>query len=364
MQPRDRAEAARTVLLLSSAAALVTVLLALLRPQQAGGLAVALGVVLPGAALVTLGAYALTRARAEAPTAWTVFPVITVAVIAVLDVATADGSTAAQVFLFFPVLYGAYNLPRAGAVALTGFAAVADVVIATSLLPGRSALVDIVYVVAALITSSGVLIHASERRAALLAMLQRQAAIDPLTGLATRRVLDQTANSVLSGASAHTGTGLILVDVDHFKSVNDRLGHLAGDEVLVAVAALLTEHVRSDSVVSRMGGDEIAILLPGCGREAALRRAEQICASVREHAFVVLEGEASLNLTVSLGVAHAPTQANDLRSLYAAADAALYNAKRAGRDRAAVLPVVDTDPAPRLRALGSLPPASGSALGA
>ena len=188
-----------------------------------------------------------------------------------LDVATGDASTAAQVFLFFPVLYGAYSLPRAGAMVLTAVAAVADVAIAMSILPARAALVDIVYVVVALVTSAGVLVHASERRAALLAMLQRQAAIDPLTGLATRRVLDQTANSVLGGASAHTGTGLILVDVDHFKTVNDRFGHLAGDEVLVAIAALLTQHVRADSVVSRMGGDEIAILLPGCGREAALR---------------------------------------------------------------------------------------------
>ena len=228
MQPRDRAEAARTVLLLSSVAALVTVLVALLRPQQAGGLVVALGVVLPGTLLVVLGAYALTRAKAEAPLAWTVFPVLTVLVVAALDVATGDASTAAQVFLFFPVLYGAYNLPRAGAMVLAGVAAVSDVAIALSILPARAALVDIVYVVAALVTSAGVLVHASERRAALVAMLQRQAAIDPLTGLATRRVLDQTANSVLSGASAHTGTGLILVDVDHFKTVNDRFGHWPG----------------------------------------------------------------------------------------------------------------------------------------
>lgn len=327
------------VLLLSVAAAVVTVVAALLRPEAAGGTVITLGVVFPLMGLLVFGAYGLTRATAQAPIGWTMFPVLTIVVITVLDVTTGDGSMSAQVFLIFPVLYGAYNLPRTGAIVLTGLAAVADVVIVTSVMETRAALLDIAYVVTALVMSAGVLVHSSERRALLLEMLQRQAAIDPLTGLATRRVLDQTANSVLTGASKSTGTALILVDVDHFKSVNDRFGHLAGDEVLIQLAVLLTRRVRTDSVVSRMGGDEIAILLPACSKEAAWRRAEQICAEVREQQFLVRDGQQALELTVSVGVAHAPTQANDLRSLYAAADAALYNAKRAGRNQAAVLPV-------------------------
>lgn len=340
--PRDRAEASRTVLLLTSVAAVVTVLVALLGPpQQSGSPLIALAVVLPAAGLVVLAAFALTRARVEAPVAWAVFPLATIVVIAVLDVATEDASVAAQVFLFFPVLYGAFNLPRPGAIVLTAAAALADVVMATMMMPWRTALVDVAYVVAALVTSAAVLVYACERRAALLELLRRQAAIDPLTGLATRRVLDQAAHSVLHGASATTGTALVLVDVDRFKSVNDEYGHLAGDEVLIALAELLMTHVRDDSVVSRMGGDEIAVLLPGCSRDAAQRRAEQICAAVRAHPFEILDGTRTLTLTVSLGIAHAPTQADDLRSLYAAADAALYTAKREGRDRAAVLPAIE-----------------------
>ena len=340
MQPRDRAQAAQTVFLLAVVASLVTTVVALIDPRVGGGEAATLGVVIPINAVTVAAAFALTRSRAEAPRAWAAVPFLAVAVIAVLDLATGDASLPAQVFLCFPVIFAAFNLPRRGAMLITAATALADVLIAYSLLPVRAATVDVSYVDAALLTIAGVLVYSSERAAALLELVRQQAAVDPLTGLATRRVLDQTANSVLSGAASDTGTALVLLDVDHFKAVNDRLGHLAGDEVLVALAALLRKHVRSDSVISRMGGDEIAILLPGCDRNSAVRRADHLCAAVRAHAFHVTDQQEPVRLTASVGVAHAPTQADDLRSLYAAADAALYTAKRAGRDRVGVLPVV------------------------
>jgi diguanylate cyclase (GGDEF)-like protein len=218
----------------------------------------------------------------------------------------------------------------------------ADAVVALSMEPIRQATVDVVYVGAAIITSSGLLIYAGERRAALMEILRQQAAIDPLTGLATRRVLDHAATSVLAAAQSTTGSALILFDVDHFKSVNDRYGHSAGDEVLIHLAGVLRRHARADDVVCRMGGDELAMLLPGCSNDVARRRAEQICRDVRQHEFVVNDTIA-LTLSVSAGVAHAPTHAGDARTLYAAADAALYDAKRGGRDRVAVFPVITTN---------------------
>lgn len=114
--------------------------------------------------------------------------------------------------------------------------------------------------------------------------------------------------------------------------INDRYGHPAGDEVLVQLAQLLVSGSRRGDVVSRMGGDEIALLLPGCSAAALRRRAEQIVWDVRTRAFTVGEG-VQVRVSVSVGLAHAPTHASNLRALYVAADAALYEAKHSGRDR-------------------------------
>ena len=184
---------------------------------------------------------------------------------------------------------------------------------------------------AALVTTSVILIRAGERQAALVAKLERQAAIDPLTGLVTRRVLDEAAQSAMSGAASEEGTSLILLDVDEFKSINDRYGHPAGDQILVQLANLLVHSSRAGDVVSRMGGDEIALLLPGCSADALRRRAEQIVWDVRAHAFMAEDEPVAVS--VSVGLAHAPTHAVDLRTLYVAADAALYKAKQAGRNQ-------------------------------
>ena len=137
----------------------------------------------------------------------------------------------------------------------------------TATADSRPAWTDAVYVSAALLTTVGLLDRRRRSPGRLVAQLQRQAAIDPLTGLATRRVLDHAAQSALSGAASGEGTALILIDVDDFKSVNDRYGHPAGDEVLIQLAELLIDGCRDDDIVSRMGGDEIALLLPGCSAE-------------------------------------------------------------------------------------------------
>ena len=158
----------------------------------------------------------------------------------------------------------------------------------------------------------------------------------PLTGLATRRVLDAAAQSALAGAVSVQGTSLIVLDVDQFKSINDRHGHPAGDEVLVLLAELLVRSSRRDDVVSRLGGDEMALLLPGCSVAALRRRAEQIVWDVQASSFVLSDGQ-ELSVSVSVGLAHVPTDAVDLRSLYVKADQILYEAKRSGRNRVGIV---------------------------
>ena len=179
------------------------------------------------------------------------------------------------------------------------------------------------------------LIRSGERQDELVTRLERLAAVDALTGLSTRRVLDEAARSAISGAVSHEGTSLILLDVDEFKSVNDRYGHPGGDEVLVQLAEYLVRSARRDDVVSRLGGDEMAVLLPGCSVASLQRRAEQIVADVATHPFVLHSGE-QIRISVSVGLANVPADAVDLQGLYVRADRALYEAKRSGRNRVGI----------------------------
>jgi diguanylate cyclase (GGDEF)-like protein len=332
MQPRDHRAAARTVSTLCAVAVVVTVVFAPIAPSRPGldgwALVTVVGIVVL-MALVSLAARFFDEANMVA---WALCPLLAVAAIAVVDLLTLDTTVAAQIFFLFPTLYGASLLRRPGAVVMTVASLVGEVVVVSARLPWREALTDIGYVAAALVTTAVLLVRATERQAELVTRLAQQAALDPLTGLVTRRVLDEAATSALSGAGSREGTSLVLLDVDHFKAVNDRFGHPGGDRVLVQLAELLENESRAGDVVCRMGGDEIALLLPGCSPEAAGRRAESIRAQVRTHAFTPTGGTV-VHLSVSIGLAHAPTDAVDLRRLYAAADTALYGAKQAGRNQ-------------------------------
>ncbi len=341
LQPRDHAVAARTVSTLCMVAAGVTIVFAFSQPGHYGALVIALTVVVATAAM--FAGWMMRYLPANHELGWAAVPFIGIAAIVALDVLTSDGSVPAQVFFFFPALYGASQLKRHGAATVCACAVVGVAVVTFATAPAGSALLDLVYVGAALLTTAALLIRAGERQDELIAQLQHQATIDALTGLATRRVLDQAAQSALTGVARAEGTALIVLDIDHFKSVNDHHGHPGGDQALVQLATLLTDGCRKGDVVSRLGGDEIALLLPGCSYADLLKRADQILWAVRAHQFGVDDGP-PISLSVSAGLAHAPTHASDLRSLYAAADAALYDAKRAGRDRVGVPPAAVAGP--------------------
>jgi diguanylate cyclase (GGDEF)-like protein len=336
MQPRSRSSAVRCVGTLVGVAAVVSVAFMPIQPGRRDLTLTGAVANLVGVALVVAGCWLSRHRRLPAMTAWALGPLLAVAAIVEVDFLTSDASVAAQIFLFFPTLYGASQLRRAGAVVMTTASVVGEVVVVVSMLPLREAAADIGYVSAALVTTAALLVLSGERQAELVARLEHLAAIDPLTGLATRRVLDEAAQTALSGAASVEGTSLVLLDVDEFKSINDRFGHPGGDEVLVQLADLLVRSARRDDVVSRLGGDEMALLLPGCSVASLRRRAEQIVWDVRSHRFA-LPGGQEVQVSVSVGLAHVPTDAVDLQSLYVKADQALYEAKRSGRDRVGIM---------------------------
>jgi diguanylate cyclase (GGDEF)-like protein len=252
-----------------------------------------------------------------------------------LNFLTSDTTITGQAFLAFPVLWAASHLRRGAVFLVTGIAVAADALNLFLLLPAEPAVTDFVFFGALLAVMAVTLERAGRTQERLVAALQEQATVDSLTGLVNRRVFDDALASALSEPAAG-GTALVLIDVDAFKSINDSYGHPVGDDVLRHLAAVLRGQIRADdAVVSRLGGDELAVLLPGCTPEVAERRAQQLLTAVRSTP-LALAGGALLSLSVSVGVAHVPTRSGALLGLYSAADGALYEAKRAGRGRVAV----------------------------
>lgn len=166
----------------------------------------------------------------------------------------------------------------------------------------------------------------------LLDRLRILADRDAMTGLQNRRsFLEAGAAIVRRSAAGRSPVAVMMLDIDHFKSINDRHGHEAGDHILLSFAEILERNVRPQDAVGRIGGEEFAIVLPDCDPDEAVRVAERINGLLHESAFVVGEGEA-LTATVSIGV-HVDRDERRLERLLCLADKALYRAKQGGRNR-------------------------------
>jgi diguanylate cyclase (GGDEF)-like protein len=183
---------------------------------------------------------------------------------------------------------------------------------------------------------------------ALRERLRGQALRDSLTGLHNRRFLEEVM-AQMEAQLARDGrpVAVLMMDLDHFKSINDTHGHAAGDAVLRSVGLLLIDQLRRSDVACRYGGEELAVLLPGCDLTQAAERADAI-----RHAVSLLHKSSPTHgdrvalppVTVSIGVAAAPQSARQLADALRAADAALYEAKRAGRNRVTSAPTRTAEP--------------------
>lgn len=178
----------------------------------------------------------------------------------------------------------------------------------------------------------GVVADVTERRR-MMEEIYRLARTDSLTGLWNRGYfMDMAQRELARARRERLPASIIMADADHFKRVNDTHGHQAGDEALRCLARVLSDCVREADLPARLGGEEFVVLLPGAGRDSAAAVAERIRSGIRRKSLRCPSGDC-FRLTVSLGVAVSPQAEDSLEQLIRRADAALYAAKNAGRNR-------------------------------
>jgi diguanylate cyclase (GGDEF)-like protein len=252
-------------------------------------------------------------------------PLGTVATTVVVALAAPVGLT--PIFYLWPMLIAAYFLPRREVAVNFAFALVAcalalaawvDPVLRASTFVAVAAIVGLV---------TAVVLSLREEVRKLVTRLGELATRDSLTGALNRGAFEQRLEAELARtARTEASLGLIVLDVDHFKRINDSLGHAAGDRALCALSAAVMTAKRRSDIFGRVGGEEFAVALPDTG----IAGAEAFAQGLRESLRPAMGG---VTLTVSIGVTDAATADRSVRGMLHSADLALYAAKRAGRDR-------------------------------
>jgi len=167
---------------------------------------------------------------------------------------------------------------------------------------------------------------------AVLAQADEVSHTDALTFLPNRkRIVSDLQREVMFSDRYGTPLTISLLDIDHFKTINDTYGHVAGDEVLRTLAMELRDHIRHPDSIGRYGGEEFLVVLPHSTLKAALEQAERLCRHVRT--LMISSGESNISLTISIGIAQLKIHKEDWQEFLSRADNALYQAKNNGRDR-------------------------------
>ena len=170
---------------------------------------------------------------------------------------------------------------------------------------------------------------------AVIAQADEVSHTDALTFLPNRRqIIGDLQKEVIFSDRYGTPLSISMLDIDHFKNINDSYGHTVGDEVLRALGSELREHIRYPDTIGRYGGEEFLIVLPHSTFKAASEQAERLCSHVRS--LLIKSGEQEITLTVSIGVAQYKIQKEDWEAFLSRADVALYQAKKNGRNQWAV----------------------------
>jgi diguanylate cyclase (GGDEF)-like protein len=184
----------------------------------------------------------------------------------------------------------------------------------------------------------------------LFSELTNRARLDGLTGLLNRRAIEERAEAEFARSRRYGApVAMLVADVDGLKTVNDTLGHHAGDQILLRIAGVLELETREIDAVGRLGGDEFAVLLPGATLLAARAVGERLRLAVKRSA-----SDARLQITLSVGAAVGPVAGHQLEDLWQVADRAMYEAKRAGGDQVAVAPPAAQQPVSALGGAAAL----------
>ncbi len=320
---------ARFGALLFGGAATVTAL-GLLLPHQAevdapGLAAVAAAAGLIGAALALGGGRLPAWVYVAVPAAGTVLVSL-----ALLFNGERNGGQAGgdEMYYLWVVLYTSYFLGRVITAVHVALIAAAYAVTLIAIDPGSIGMSRWLSTVGLVVGSALVVRVLSERVGRLVAELKLAARTDPLTGLPNRRAFEEHFERAVARADrTHLPFALLLADIDEFKQLNDRDGHLAGDAALATLGRVLPAELRGDDIPARVGGDEFAVLLPELGAENAKDVAPRLTAAISRRMRA-----AGAPLTLSFGIAVFDRDGRTLDDLTRAADRALYAAKRMGTD--------------------------------
>lgn len=278
-----------------------------------------------GATFVVLGALLLLF-----PTTRWLVRIVLYGSIATLSayLAIGDPIGAAPMFYMWPMAFSAYFMPRRHLLSVTllsGVGLVAALLINRHDHAGADTMLGVISSVGIV----AVVMDAMNRRErALRDQLEVNAGTDPLTGLLNRRAFDPELDELLGGGADDRPLCLVMFDLDHFKRFNDARGHLVGDEALRRLAAVLRRQAGPEDPIARFGGEEFTVAMPGADVPRALAFTQRVAEALER------AGDPDWHLTVSAGIAQALPGDRGL-ALVARADAALYDAKRAGRNRAA-----------------------------
>jgi diguanylate cyclase (GGDEF)-like protein len=242
-------------------------------------------------------------------------------------------SSGTQVYYVWVALYAGYFFTRSqiavqlAAVAIL-YASILSIVHVGSVAPTRWLLT------VAMVCGCACLVYAlKHRNDQLVARLRAAVRRDPLTGIANRKAFDERlAHELAVTRRGGHPTAVVLLDIDRFKQINDRHGHVCGDDVLRTVAEVTVRSVRETDLVARLGGDEFAAILPGASTEQAYQAGERVRLAVLD---AQSAAQGAIRFTISVGVADSDDAGEVPDSLVSSADHALYSAKRNGRNRTA-----------------------------
>ena len=255
--------------------------------------------------------------------------VVAVTIIEISVLAQAfDGISTVPIYYVWPLLGAAYLLTRTDVVVFSAMSVVGCALGATSPQLGTADYISVGVVSLVVIVAVRVL---AENLGLSIRSLRKASRTDPLTGLLNRRAMDYYASEELRRAGADRPLTVLVLDIDHFKQINDRYGHAVGDAALVRFSELLIGACRGTDRIARIGGEEFAVLMPGASSVNAHERATLFADRLRADRSV--EG---LRITVSGGIATTADASTSWDDLQGAADGAVYQAKRAGRDRIVV----------------------------